>query len=79
MKLPYGKGIWPAFWMLGENIDTVGYPKSGEIDIMEMIGGKSPDMTNNDGIIWGSLHRPNLDPHPDDEVKSQTASYINGT
>ena len=37
IKLPSGQGIWPAFWMLGENIDTVGYPTSGEIDIVEMI------------------------------------------
>ncbi len=37
-KLPVGKGIWPAFWMLGSNISKVGWPKSGEIDIMEYIG-----------------------------------------
>ena len=39
IRLPYGQGIWPAFWMLGDNITTVGWPKCGEIDIMEMIGG----------------------------------------
>jgi beta-glucanase (GH16 family) len=37
-KLPVGSGIWPAFWMLGANISQVGWPKSGEIDIMEYIG-----------------------------------------
>lgn len=37
MKLPAGQGIWPAFWMLGSNIDTVGWPGCGEIDIMELI------------------------------------------
>lgn len=37
-KLPTGKGIWPAFWMLGTNIAQVGWPKSGEIDILEYIG-----------------------------------------
>jgi beta-glucanase (GH16 family) len=37
-KLPVGKGIWPAFWMLGSNISKVGWPKSGEIDILEYVG-----------------------------------------
>ena len=37
-KLPTGHGIWPAFWMLGANISELGWPKSGEIDILEYIG-----------------------------------------
>jgi Beta-glucanase/Beta-glucan synthetase len=37
-KLPVGQGIWPAFWMLGSNIKQVGWPKSGEIDILEYVG-----------------------------------------
>ena len=37
-KIPTGKGIWPAFWMLGSNISKVGWPKSGEIDILEYVG-----------------------------------------
>jgi len=41
IKLPYGQGIWPAFWMLGSNIGQVGWPKCGEVDIMENIGLKS--------------------------------------
>jgi beta-glucanase (GH16 family) len=52
IKLPYGQGIWPAFWMLGDNISTVGWPKSGEIDIMEMIGGGE----NRDDTVYGTLH-----------------------
>jgi beta-glucanase (GH16 family) len=37
-KLPKGKGIWPAIWMLGSNITTAGWPACGEIDIMELVG-----------------------------------------
>lgn len=48
-KLPVGQGIWPAFWMLGSNISTVGWPQCGEIDILEYIG-KEPDM------VFTSLH-----------------------
>jgi beta-glucanase (GH16 family) len=51
IKLPAGQGIWPAFWMLGENIAADGWPKCGEIDVMENIG-KEP------GINHGSLHGP---------------------
>lgn len=40
-KLPRGNGLWPALWMLGESISSVGWPRSGEIDIMEMIGGQN--------------------------------------
>lgn len=38
LKVPTGKGTWPAFWMLGENIGEVGWPKCGETDIMEYVG-----------------------------------------
>jgi beta-glucanase (GH16 family) len=37
-KLPVGKGIWPALWMLGSSISTVSWPACGEIDIMELVG-----------------------------------------
>jgi beta-glucanase (GH16 family) len=51
IKIPAGQGMWPAFWMLGNNITSVGWPSSGEIDIMENIG-KEP------GTVHGSLHGP---------------------
>jgi len=50
MKLPTGKGIWPAFWMLGEDLPTAGWPRAGEIDIMENIG--QPH------TIHGTVHGP---------------------
>ena len=49
--LPQGQGIWPALWMLGENITSVGWPKCGEIDIMEMIGGQGREKE-----VHGTLH-----------------------
>jgi beta-glucanase (GH16 family) len=51
IKIPAGQGMWPAFWMLGNNITSVRWPTCGEIDIMENIG-KEP------GILHGSLHGP---------------------
>jgi beta-glucanase (GH16 family) len=44
IKLPESKGIWPAFWMLGDNIDEVSWPGSGEIDVVELVG-SAPDET----------------------------------
>lgn len=41
-KLPHGKGVWPAIWMLGADFDEVSWPNAGEIDIMEHVG-KAPD------------------------------------
>jgi beta-glucanase (GH16 family) len=51
IKIPYGQGIWPAFWMLGDDIGKKGWPKCGEIDIMENIG-KEPAM------VHGTIHGP---------------------
>lgn len=51
IKLPYGQGIWPAFWMLGESFPVVGWPDCGEIDVMEMIGGIGKDNT-----VYGTVH-----------------------
>lgn len=38
IRVPQGKGIWPAFWSLGDNIGSVGWPQCGELDIMEVVG-----------------------------------------
>ena len=54
--VPKGQGIWPALWMLGANNSEVGWPASGEIDIMEMIGG---DATGRDDTVHGTLHWDN--------------------
>lgn len=51
IKLPYGPGIWPAFWMLGNNIDELSWPQCGEIDIVEFKG-QIPN------TIYGSVHGP---------------------
>ncbi len=52
IKTPSGQGMWPAFWMLGANIDTVGWPKSGEIDIMEMHYLHSNTSTTHSSAHW---------------------------
>ncbi len=51
IKLPCGRGIWPAFWMLGTNIDKAGWPQCGEIDVMENFG-TSP------AVVHGTVHGP---------------------
>jgi beta-glucanase (GH16 family) len=51
IKVPRGQGMWPAFWMLGDNIGDVGWPNCGEIDVMENIG-REPS------TVHGSLHGP---------------------
>ncbi|HYL83350.1 MAG TPA: glycoside hydrolase family 16 protein [Candidatus Angelobacter sp.] len=51
IKVPKGQGMWPAFWMLGNNIASAKWPAGGEIDVMENIG-REP------GTVHGSLHGP---------------------
>lgn len=50
-KLPQGGGIWPAIWMMGVNRTELGWPKCGEIDVMEFIGNHPED-------IYGTIHYP---------------------
>ena len=51
IKIPYGQGIWPAFWMMGNNIGSVGWPSCGEIDIMENVGFEP-------NVVHGTIHGP---------------------
>ncbi len=51
IQIPTGQGIWPAFWMLGNNIDEVSWPQCGEIDIMENIGSEP-------STVHGTVHGP---------------------
>lgn len=48
LSVPLGNGLWPAFWMIGQNFGAVGWPRCGEIDIMEHI--------NTENMIYGTLH-----------------------
>ncbi|MGV1005440.1 MAG: family 16 glycosylhydrolase [Candidatus Nanopelagicales bacterium] len=67
IKMPAGQGIWPAFWMLGANIDAVGWPQSGEIDIMELINtGKTYNV---------ALHAPNADVEQKGEIADLAADF----
>jgi beta-glucanase (GH16 family) len=51
LRLPFGQGIWPAFWMLGSDVERAGWPRCGEIDIMENIG-KEPN------TVHATVHGP---------------------
>ena len=51
IRVPRGQGLWPAFWMLGADIDSVGWPRCGEIDVMEHIG-REP------AVVHGTMHGP---------------------
>ena len=69
MKLPAGQGLWSAFWMLGANADTVGWPDCGEIDIQELI---------NDATRYHvALHGPGLDWVGEGPVQDLSADFHN--
>lgn len=63
-KMPYGQGIWPALWMLGANFPQVGWPRCGEIDIMEYLG-------HEQSKVHGTVHYFNSG------HRSNTAHYNN--
>ncbi len=71
-KLPRGQGIWPALWMLGKNFGTVGWPRCGEIDIMEMIGGGK----GRDDVTHGTIHWDNNGTKDETGGKKQLSSGI---
>ena len=64
MKIPSGQGVWPAFWLLGEDFATVGWPACGEIDVMENV-----DIEKSG--IHGSIHGPGYS-----GKKSLTSAYV---
>jgi len=51
IKLPAGRGLWPAFWAVGADVESVSWPNSGEIDVMESLG-------NDPFTLYGSIHGP---------------------
>ena len=61
IQMPEGQGLWPAFWMMGADINTVNWPSCGEIDVMENIG-KEPSINH------GSLHMPATGGTTDDQL-----------
>lgn len=69
IKFPAGQGLWSAFWMLGADIDTIGWPDCGEIDIMEMI---------NTGSTYNvALHAPGADVEKKDSIDDLSRDYHN--
>jgi beta-glucanase (GH16 family) len=59
IRMPYGNGMWPAFWMLGTDNRENTWPECGEIDIGEMAGGEyGKKIGGGDSVVWGSLHGP---------------------
>ena len=61
IQMPEGQGLWPAFWMMGDNINTANWPSCGEIDVMENIG-KEPTINH------GSMHMPASGSTSDDQL-----------
>ena len=53
MMVPEGAGLWPAFWLMGNNFASVGWPICGELDVMEHVNAPTPD------VVYGSVHMPN--------------------
>jgi beta-glucanase (GH16 family) len=74
IKLPRGRGLWPAFWALGSNIDSVGWPACGEIDMMENLG-------NDPFTIYGTIRGPqagSVDGYGIEATKRSSVSLAGG-
>jgi len=73
IKLPYGNGMWPAFWMMGSDLNDVGHPRCGEIDILEMVGGQDGGTNRlSDAVVYASTHKPDEN---DTKIITETGSY----
>jgi beta-glucanase (GH16 family) len=68
VKVPAGRGLWPAFWALGDNLPREHWPKNGEFDVMEVIGSKP-------SVVYGSIHGPQ-GRHGDYAITERTTSRV---
>lgn len=68
-KMPHGKGLWPAIWMLGDNIKDISWPGCGEIDIAEMLG-------HEPNKIYATLHYTNSSNKHEEVQGSKKVSYV---
>ena len=80
MKLPESQGMWPAFWLLGNNITTVSWPACGELDVMEHIDGSNPPFAAGQqpaGYDWiaGSVHGGSTSAHLDGTEKYHPSGF----
>jgi len=74
IKLPEGQGLWPAFWLLGGNINTVGWPACGEMDVMEHINAPTPDWIAGTVHMTGASGSSGISSHYGASVASFSAS-----
>lgn len=78
--LPRGQGIWPALWSLGTNFSEVGWPYSGEIDIMEMIGGAGRESEVHGTVHWnvGGLSAPYSHTYQGGKTRKVSGDFADG-